>query len=91
MTMPIFQPVLEANKFDMIWFGIVITIILEIALISPPAGLNLYILRAVAPEVPLSEVLRGSIPFVFLMLGFILLLCLFPGLALWLPNVMLGQ
>jgi C4-dicarboxylate transporter DctM subunit len=91
MTMPIFQPVLEANKFDMIWFGIVITIILEIALISPPAGLNLYILRAVAPEVPLAEVLRGSVPFVFIMLGFIALLCIFPGIAMWLPEVMLGQ
>ena len=82
---------LEANKFDMIWFGIVITIILEIALISPPAGLNLYILRAVAPEVPLAEVLRGSVPFVFIMLGFIALLCIFPGIAMWLPEVMLGQ
>jgi len=91
MTMPIFQPVLEANQFDMIWFGIVVTIILEIALIMPPAGLNLYILRAVAPQVPLSVVLRGSIPFVFIMLGFILWLCLWPGMALWLPNLMMGQ
>jgi C4-dicarboxylate transporter DctM subunit len=91
MTMPIFQPVLEANRFDMIWFGIVITIILEIALISPPAGLNLYILRGVAPEVPLSDVLSGSVPFVLIMLGFIVLLCLFPGIAMWLPEIMLGQ
>ena len=91
MTMPIFQPVLERNGFDMIWFGIVITVVLEIALILPPAGLNLYILRAVAPEVPLGTVLRGSLPFVWIMLAFIGLLCLFPAIVLWLPNIMLGQ
>jgi C4-dicarboxylate transporter DctM subunit len=90
MTMPILQPVLEANGFDMIWFGVLLTINLEIGLITPPVGLNLYILRNVAPDVPLPTVLLGAIPFVLLMLLFMVLLCFVPGLALWLPNMMFG-
>lgn len=91
MTMPILQPVLLANHFDIIWFGVMMTINLEIGLITPPVGLNLYILRAVAPEVPLGEVLKGSMPFVFIMFGFMVFMCFVPGVAMWLPNLMLGQ
>lgn len=90
MTMPILQPVLLANGFDMIWFGVMMTINMEIGLITPPVGLNLYILRAVAPEVPLSQVLAGSMPFVAILLGFMVFMCVVPGVALWLPNLMLG-
>ncbi len=90
MTMPILQPVLEAHHFDMIWFGVMMTINLEIGLITPPVGLNLYILRAVAPEVPISQVLKGSIPFVAIMLLFMVYMCFVPGVALWLPSRMLG-
>jgi C4-dicarboxylate transporter DctM subunit len=90
MTMPILQPVLLANGFDMIWFGVMMTINMEIGLITPPVGLNLYILRAVAPEVPLNEVLKGAMPFVLLMLGFMMFMCFVPGVALWLPNLMFG-
>ncbi|UEM21993.1 TRAP transporter large permease [Skermanella mucosa] len=90
MTMPILQPVLEANNFDMIWFGVLMTINLEIGLITPPVGLNLYILRNVAPQVPLMTVLWGSVPFVLIMMGFMVLLCFVPGIALWLPNQMFG-
>lgn len=90
MTMPILQPVLEAQGFDMIWFGVLMTINLEIGLITPPVGLNLYVLRSVAPEVPLSTVLWGSMPFVVMMLLFMVLMCVFPGIALWLPNMMFG-
>ncbi len=91
MTMPILQPVLVANDFDMIWFGVMMTINLEIGLITPPVGLNLYILRAVAPEVPLGSVLKGSIPFVLIMIGFMVFMCFVPEVALWLPNLMMGK
>ena len=90
MTMPILQPVLLAHDFDMIWFGVMMTVNLEIGLITPPVGLNLYVLRGVAPEVPISQVLRGSMPFVLIMLAFMALLCFLPELALWLPNLMHG-
>lgn len=90
MLMPILTPVLEANEFDLIWFAVLLTINLEVGLITPPVGLNLYVLRGVAPEVPLGVVLRGSIPYVFIMIGFMVLLCVFPGIATWLPDTVMG-
>jgi len=88
MTMPILQPVLEANGFDMVWFGVMMTINLEIGLITPPVGLNLYILRSVAPQVPLRAVLAGSMPFVGLMIAGMVILALVPQIALWLPQAL---
>ena len=88
MTMPILQPVLEANNFDMIWFGVMLTINLEIGLITPPVGLNLYILQSVAPQVPLRTVLAGSMPFVGLMIAGMVILALVPQIALWLPQAL---
>lgn len=90
MLMPILTPVLEANNFDLIWFAVLLTINLEVGLITPPVGLNLYVLRGVAPEVPLGTVLRGSIPYVFILLGFMVLLCVIPGIATWLPDLLMG-
>jgi len=90
MVMPILTPVLEANDFDLIWFAVLLTINLEVGLITPPVGLNLYVLRGVAPEVPLGVVLRGSVPYVFIMIGFMVLLCFFPGIATWLPDTLMG-
>jgi C4-dicarboxylate transporter DctM subunit len=90
MVMPILTPVLEAAQFDLIWFAIIMTINLEIGLITPPVGLNLYVLRGVAPQISLPTVLWGSMPFVVLMLLAMVLLSLFPDIALWLPNRMMG-
>jgi C4-dicarboxylate transporter, DctM subunit len=90
MVMPILTPVLEANQFDLIWFAVILTINMEVGLITPPVGLNLYVLKGVAPQVPLVTVLRGSMPFVLIMLATMVLLALFPQLALWLPNRMMG-
>ena len=91
MVMPILTPVLEAAEFDLIWFAVILTINMEVGLITPPVGLNLYVLRGVAPQVPLASVLRGSLPFVLLMFAAMGLLSLFPELALWLPNQMMGR
>ena len=90
MVMPILTPVLEANQFDLIWFAVILTINLEVGLITPPVGLNLYVLRGVAPSVPLITILRGSMPYVFIMLAFMVVLCAFPGIATWLPDKMMG-
>ncbi|HSD60756.1 MAG TPA: TRAP transporter large permease, partial [Burkholderiales bacterium] len=90
MLMPIFTPVLEANNFDLIWFAVILTINMEVGLITPPVGLNLYVLKGVAPQVPLPMVLKGSLPYVLIMFGFMVLLSVFPGLALWLPNTLMG-
>jgi len=90
MVMPILTPVLEAAGFDLIWFAVILTINMEVGLITPPVGLNLYVLKGVAPEVPLPTVLKGSLPFVLLMLLAIVLIAVFPQIALWLPSQMMG-
>jgi TRAP-type C4-dicarboxylate transport system permease large subunit len=90
MVMPILTPVLDANNFDLIWFAVMLTINLEVGLITPPVGLNLYVLRGVAPDIPLSTILRGSMPYVFIMLAFMVVLCFVPGIATWLPNMLMG-
>ncbi|HKO68756.1 MAG TPA: TRAP transporter large permease [Burkholderiaceae bacterium] len=90
MVMPIMTPVLEANGFDLIWFAVILTINMEVGLITPPVGLNLYVLKGVAPDIPLTTVLRGSLPFVLLMFVAMVLISVFPDIALWLPNQMMG-
>ncbi|MEO8143649.1 MAG: TRAP transporter large permease [Betaproteobacteria bacterium] len=90
MVMPILSPVLEANNFDLIWFAVILTINMEVGLITPPVGLNLYVLKGVAPQVPLTTVLKGSFPFVLIMFATMVLIAIFPQIALWLPNRTMG-
>jgi len=59
-------------------------------LIHPPVGLNIFVIKNIAPDIPLGEVIKGTIPFVILMFVAILLLCAFPGIATWLPDVVMG-
>ncbi|MFN3247952.1 TRAP transporter large permease [Roseibium album] len=90
MAAPILLPVIVSAGFDPIWFAAVLTINMEIGLISPPVGLNLYVINGIAPDISLKKILVGSLPFVLCMLVAILLLCLFPGLATWLPDLVMG-
>lgn len=90
MSMPFILPVLGPNEIDLVWFGVMLTINLEIGLIHPPVGLNLFVIRSIAPEVPLRDVMMGSLPFVVIMLFFIVLLTLVPEIATWLPNHVMG-
>jgi C4-dicarboxylate transporter, DctM subunit len=90
MSMPVILPVLQHSHIDLVWFAVMLTINLEIGLIHPPLGLNLFVIRGVAPEVPLRDIMWGALPFVCIMLGFIVLLALCPGIATWLPNTLMG-
>jgi len=90
MTAPTLLPIVEGLGFHPIWFGIVLTINMEIGLITPPVGLNLYVINGIAPDVRLPTILWGSLPFVLCMVLGIVLLCLFPGIALWLPEALMG-
>jgi tripartite ATP-independent transporter DctM subunit len=90
MAAPILLPIILAAEFDPIWFAVILTINMEIGLISPPVGLNLYVINGIAPEIPLKTILWGSMPFVGCMVVAILLLCLFPGIATWLPDFVMG-
>jgi C4-dicarboxylate transporter DctM subunit len=90
MTAPIILPPLKAAGFDLIWFGVVMTIVMEMGLIHPPVGLNIFVIKNIAPDIPLSDVIWGVLPFVGLMLVAIILLCIFPGISVGLPNLIMG-
>jgi C4-dicarboxylate transporter DctM subunit len=90
MTAPIILPPLKAAGFDLVWFGIVMTIVMEMGLIHPPVGLNIFVIRNIAPDIPLSSVMWGTLPFVGLMALAVLLLCFAPGIATGLPDLVMG-
>ena len=90
MTAPIILPPLKAAGFDLIWFGVVMTIVMEMGLIHPPVGLNIFVIKNVAPDIPLKDVIWGVMPFVVLMFAAVLLLCLLPGIATGLPDLVMG-
>ena len=90
MAAPILLPIITAAGFDPIWFAVILTINMEIGLISPPVGLNLYVINGIAPDISLRTILVGSLPFVACMVLAILILCFFPGLATWLPDLVMG-
>jgi len=87
MTAPIILPPIKAAGFDLIWFGVVMTIVMEMGLIHPPVGLNLFVIKNIAPDVPLSTIMWGALPFVFLMAIAIVVICVFPEIALSLPTL----
>jgi C4-dicarboxylate transporter DctM subunit len=90
MTAPIILPPLKAAGFDLIWFGVVMTIVMEMGLIHPPVGLNIFVIKNVAPDISLKEVIWGVMPFLGLMFAAVFLLCLFPEIATGLPNLVMG-
>ncbi|MEP3629587.1 MAG: TRAP transporter large permease [Hyphomicrobiales bacterium] len=90
MAAPILLPIVTGAGFDPYWFAVVLTINMEIGLITPPVGLNLYVINGIAPDIPLKTILWGSMPFVACMVIAIILLCLFPWLATGLPDMLMG-
>ena len=90
MAAPILVPIVAQHGYDPVWFGVVLTINMEIGLITPPVGLNLYVINGIAPEVRLQTILWGALPFMLCMVLAIVLLTLFPAIATWLPNHLMG-
>jgi tripartite ATP-independent transporter DctM subunit len=86
MVTPVILPSLKALGIDLIWFGITMTILMEMGLIHPPVGLNLFVIQGIAPDLKLRNIVWGTMPFIGLMVLGIVLLCFFPQIALWLPN-----
>jgi tripartite ATP-independent transporter DctM subunit len=91
MVTPILLPALKAHGFDLIWFGVIMTVLMEMGLIHPPVGLNLFVINGIAPDIPLRKIVWGVLPFLALMALAIVLLCLAPEIATWLPNHYLGK
>ena len=86
VTIPIMVPIVVALGYDPVWFGILMIVLVEMALITPPVGLNLYVVQAARRSGRLTEVMLGCVPFVLVMLGMVAALIALPGLALWLPS-----
>ncbi len=90
MTAPIILPPLRAASFDLIWFGVIMTIVMEMGLIHPPVGLNLFVIRNIAPDIPLRDVVWGTIPFVLLMIVAVVTMCFVPGIATAFSDLVMG-
>jgi TRAP-type C4-dicarboxylate transport system permease large subunit len=88
LTIPLFFPIVLALGFDPVWFGVLIVMVVQIGLISPPVGMNLFVLNALLPGVSLGQIFRGCWPFVAIMAFMLMLLVMFPGISLWLPSLM---
>lgn len=90
MTAPTIVPIIIQAGFDPIWFGVILTLNMEIGLITPPVGLNLYVINGIVKDVDLKTVLWGALPFMLCLVLGIFLLTLFPGIATWLPDYLMG-
>ena len=90
MAAPILLPIVVSAGFDPYWFAVILTINMEIGLITPPVGLNLYVINGIAPDIDLKTILLGSLPFVGCMVLAIIILSIFPGIVTSLPNALMG-
>jgi tripartite ATP-independent transporter DctM subunit len=90
MSAPILLPVIVNAGFDPYWFAVILTINMEIGQITPPVGLNLYVINGIAPDIRLQTILKGAMPYVLCMVVAIVILCFFPQIATWLPETVIG-
>lgn len=88
LTVPIFFPLIQSLGFDPIWFGVIVVVLTEVSLITPPVGMNLFVLRSIVPDVPISVICRGLIPFYVADVARLILFVLVPGTVLVLPMLM---
>lgn len=86
LTIPIVFPIVKALGYDPVWFGIIIVMVVELGLITPPIGMNVFVIKGMAPDVPLETIFRGVTPFIIAQIILIFLLIAFPQIALWLPE-----
>lgn len=88
ITLPILFPLIMRLGFDPIWFNVVMLLNLELALITPPVGMNLFVLQGISPDSKMTDIIKGVVPFGLAMAAEILILCFFPEIATWLPSVL---
>ena len=88
ITLPMLYPIIKALGFDPIWFNVVLLINMELALITPPVGMNLFVIKGISEDSSIQDIIAGSAPFALIMVAEIALLCFFPGIATWLPSVL---
>jgi C4-dicarboxylate transporter, DctM subunit len=87
ILVPIFLPVLEHLRVNLIWFGVLLVLLIECGTITPPVGVNVFVIKGIALEVPLQTIFRGILPFVMALMVMIILLIVFPGISTFLPSL----
>ncbi|ARF17801.1 TRAP transporter large permease [Sporosarcina sp. P3] len=87
MVAPILAPLIHGLGFDPIWFAVIMTLNMEIGLITPPVGLNLFVVKPLVPDITFTEIFKAVIPFIIIIVITIILICIFPQIALWLPSL----
>lgn len=90
LTLPLIAPVVRAFGFDMVWFGIIVVILIEMGQVTPPVGINLFVLQGISRELDIGQLIRGVLPFVLILAAGAWVVYYLPGLALWLPGLMHG-
>jgi C4-dicarboxylate transporter DctM subunit len=88
LTIPIFFPIAMSLGFDPLWFGVLVVMAMEIAMITPPIGMNVFVISGIAQDVPMQTIFRGILPFLIADIFLVMLLILVPEIVLFLPNVM---
>jgi TRAP-type C4-dicarboxylate transport system permease large subunit len=88
LTLPFVYPLVIGLGYDPIWWGVIMIVVIELGMITPPIGINVFVLHGMARDLPLGTIFRGVIPFVFADLARLVVLILFPALSLWLPGVL---
>lgn len=88
LTLPMFFPIVVGLGYDPVWFGIIVVMAVELALITPPMGMNLFVVRTITPEVSMAEIIRGILPFVVFDILRVALIVIFPAIAIWLPGIL---
>ena len=87
LTVPIVFPAMMQLGFDPVWFGVIIVMTVTFGMISPPIGMNLFVIHSIARDIPLSRIYAGVMPFLAVDILRLVLLCVFPAIALWLPSL----
>lgn len=90
LTLPFVMPVIKQLGYESIWFGVYLVILSEMAFLTPPVGMNLYVIHGIAPKHSVMTIAYGAVPFLIPMTLMLIILAIWPGLCLWLPRVMLG-
>jgi len=86
-TIPIFFPIVTRLGLDPIWFGVMVVLVAEMGVITPPVGVNVFVIKGIAPEIPLHQIFRGILPFLAALIIMTVLLMVFPGIATFLPSL----
>lgn len=87
VTIPIFFPIVQKLGFDPIWFGVILVLVAEMGVITPPVGVNVFVIKGIAPDIPLQTIFKGIFPFLIALIALTIIIMFFPQIATFLPSL----